>query len=163
MQWGTQKAFFSVELIMNISKTLFSRDYKRMEYAWFRYSFFNCLKPKGVTLITRLRLGLIHPGDYKFRLSFQECLNPICSRGIEVETTAHFPLHCPNSLHERKTLLKNMKSVLPNIFEQSHSFINNVLLFGDNSLDDSTNTIILNATINYITSTKRLRDSMFTF
>ena len=56
-----------------------------------------------------------------------------------------------------------MKSVLPNIFEQSHSFINNVLLFGDTSLDDSTNTIILNATINYITPTKRLRDSMFTF
>ena len=118
-------------------------------------SFFNCLNPKGVKLITRLRLGLGHLRDHNFKHSFQDCLNPICSCGIEVETTAHFLLHCPNYLHERKTLLDNIKSVLPNIFEQSDSFINNVLLFGDASLDDSSNIITLNATINYIRSTKR--------
>ena len=89
-----------------------------------------------------------------FKHSFQDCLNPICSCGIEVETTAHFLLHCSNYLHERKTLLDNTKSALLNILEQSESFIN-VLLFGDTSLNDSSNTIILNAIINYTTSTKR--------
>ena len=126
-------------------------------------SFFNCVNPKGVKLITRLRLGLSHLRDHKFKHSFEDCLNAICSCGIEVGTTAHFLLHCLKYLHDRKTHLDNIKSVLPNILEQSDSFINNVLFFGDTSLDDSSTTIILNATINYITSTKRFDCSIFTF
>ena len=59
-------------------------------------SFFNCLNPKGVKLIKRLRLGITHLRDHKFKHSFQDCLNPICTCGIEVKTTAHFLLHCPN-------------------------------------------------------------------
>ena len=47
--------------------------------------------------------------------------------------------------------------------EQSDSFINNVLFFSDTSSEDYSNTIILNATINYITSTKRFDYSIFTF
>ena len=61
------------------------------------------------------------------------------------------------------TLLDNIKSVLRNILEQSDSFINNILLFGDTSLHDSSNNIILNATMNYITSTKRFDGSIFAF
>ena len=56
-----------------------------------------------------------------------------------------------------------MKSILPNILEQSDSFINNVLLFGDTSLDDSSNKIIQNVVINHVTSTKRFNDPIFTF
>ena len=126
-------------------------------------SFLNCLNPKGVKLITRLRHGLSHLRDHNFKHSFQDCLNPICSCGIEVETTAHFLLHCLNYLHEWKTLLDNINSVLPNILEHSDFFINNALFFRDTSLDDSSTTIILNATINYITSTKRFDCSIFTF
>ena len=125
-------------------------------------SFFNCFNHKGVKLITRLRLGLSHSQDHTFKHSFQDRLNPTCSCGIEVETNAHFLLHT-NYLHERKNLLDNIKSVLPNILKQSDSLINNVLLFGDTSLDDSSNKIILNATINYITFTKRFNGSIFTF
>ena len=113
-------------------------------------------------MITRLQLGLSHLRDHKFKHSFQDCLNPICSCGTEVETTAHFLLHCPNYFRERKTPLDNTKSALPNTLERSDSF-NNVLLFGDTSLDDSSNTITLNATVNYMISTKRFDGSTFTF
>ena len=75
-------------------------------------SFFDCLNPNRVKLITRLRLRLSHLRDHKEKHSFQDCLNPLCSCGIEVETTAHFQLHCLNYLHEIKTLLGNIKSVL---------------------------------------------------
>ena len=126
-------------------------------------SFFNCLNPKGVKLITRLPLGLSHLRDHKFKHNFQGFLNPISSCGIEVKTTAHFLLNCPSYLNERKTLLDIIESALPNILEQSDSFINNVVVFGDTSLGNSSNTIILNATINYITSTKRFDGSIFTF
>ena len=75
---------------------------------------------------------------------------------IEVETLL---IICSNYLNKRKTLLDNIRSVLPNLLEQSDSFIN-ALLFGDTSKDDSSNTIILNATINY---TKGFDDFIFTF
>ena len=87
-------------------------------------SFFNCLNPKRVKWITILRLGLSHLGDHKFKHSFQERLNPICSCGIEVETTAHYLLQC---LKEEEPFWDSSKYVL---------------LFGDNSVDDSSNTII---------------------
>ena len=90
-------------------------------------SFFNCINPKGVKLIATLPLGLGHPQVHKFKHCFQGCLNPICSCGIDVQATAHFPLHCPCYVHERKTVLDNIKSVFPNILEQSDFFINNVL------------------------------------
>ena len=101
-------------------------------------------------MITRLRLGLSYLRDHKFKYSFQDCLNPICGCGTEVETTAYYLLYCPTYLHERKTLFDNIKNALLNIFEQIDSFINNVLLFGGTSLDDSSNTRILNETIIYM-------------
>ena len=62
-------------------------------------SFFNCLNPKGIKLIKRLRLGLSHIRDRQFSRLFQ----PICSCGIQVETTVQDLLHCPNYyLPERK-------------------------------------------------------------
>ena len=59
-------------------------------------------------------------------------------------------------LHGRNTFLEKFKSVLPNILEQSDSFINNVFLLGDISLYDSSSKTILNTTINYITSAKKV-------
>ena len=34
-----------------------------------------------------MRLGLSHLANHKFRHNFQDCLNPICSCGQEIETT----------------------------------------------------------------------------
>ena len=42
------------------------------------YSFFDCRNPKGITLITRLRLGLSHLREHKFKHSFQDTINPLC-------------------------------------------------------------------------------------
>ena len=77
-------------------------------------------------MITRLQLGLGHLRDHKFKNSFQDCLNPLCSCGVEVETTVHYLLHCPNCL--MRTLMSNIKPVLPNVLEQNESFISDALL-----------------------------------
>ena len=114
-------------------------------------------------MITVLPLGLSYLQDHKLKQNFQDGRNPICSCDIEVETTVCYLFHCPNYLHERKALLGNIKSVLSNILKQSDSFINNVLLFGDTSLDDSSNTIMLNGTINCMTSAKKYDGFTFMF
>ena len=74
---------------------------------------------KGLTLLTRLRLGLSHLGDHKFRHNFQDCVSPMCSCGQDIETTTHFLLHCPNHHCARKTLFHKISQVGGNILRQS--------------------------------------------
>ena len=66
-------------------------------------SIYNCHNPKGVKLITRLRLGLSHLRGHKFKHNFEDSINPICSCGHDVESTTHFLLHCPLFINERST------------------------------------------------------------
>ena len=121
-----------------------------------------CHNPKGIRLLTRLRLGLSHLRKHKFKHSFQDCLNPLCFCGNEIETSTHYLLHCPTYTNERMTLLNKIKSINCSILEFSDAVVRNILLVGDNTLSDSCNTIILNSTIDYIMSTKRFDDSILT-
>ena len=50
-------------------------------------SIFNFHIPYGIKLLTRLRLGLSHLRDHKFRHYFQDTLNPLCDCGNDTETT----------------------------------------------------------------------------
>ena len=59
-------------------------------------SVFNCHNPKGIKLLTRLRLGLSHLREHKFKHGFLDSLNPICSCGQNIEASTHFLLHCSN-------------------------------------------------------------------
>ena len=62
---------------------------------------FNCHNPIQIKLIRRLRLGLSHLRDHKFKLNFLDCFNPICCCGKDFETTVHYLLHCPLFSDER--------------------------------------------------------------
>ena len=57
-------------------------------------SVFELNNPYGLKLLTRLRLGLSHLRYHKFRHDFQDCINPICVCGLEIETATHLLLHC---------------------------------------------------------------------
>ena len=121
-----------------------------------------CHNPKEIRLLTRLRLGLSHLRKHKFKHSFQDCLNPLCFCGNEIETSTHYLLHCPTYTNERMTLLNKIKSINCSILEFSDAVVTKILPFGDNALSDSSNTLILNSTVDYIISTKRLDDSILT-
>ena len=73
-------------------------------------STYNTNNTKGLKLLTRLRLGVSHLGDHKFRHNFQDCIFPIYYCGQDTETTTHFPLHCPNHRCARKTLSQDKSS-----------------------------------------------------
>ena len=74
---------------------------------------------KGSYLLSRLRLGLSHLGDHKFRHNFQDCVSPMCCCGQGIETTTHFLLHCPNHYCARKTLFHKINQVSGTILRQS--------------------------------------------
>ena len=124
-------------------------------------SLFNCHNPKGIKFITRLRLGLSHLCEHKFKHSFQDSLNPFCSCGLDIESTAHFLLHCPTYIIERRTLLSTLVNIDNNLLDLCEPVLIRTLLFGSNSFDTDANTNVLNATIEYILSTKRFDEPLF--
>ena len=75
-------------------------------------NFYYCHNPKGIKLLTRLRLGLSHLREHKFEHNFQDCLNPICLFGNEIENSTHYLLHCPTYTNERLTLLNKIKVLI---------------------------------------------------
>ena len=123
-------------------------------------SIFNCDNPKALKFITRLRLGLSHLRYHKFKHNFQDSLNPLCNCGLLAETTSHCLLHCPLFADERKTFLSNIKSINHKFLEQNDSTLTQTFLYGDSASSVETNTLILNATIQYVLSSKRFEEAL---
>ena len=66
---------------------------------------------EGLKLLTRMRLGLSHLADQKFRNNFQDYLNPTCSFDQVIEATSHFLLHCLNYRCARKTFFEKLNLI----------------------------------------------------
>ena len=112
-------------------------------------------------LLTRLRVGLSHLREHKFKDSFQDTLNPMCNCGEDIETASHYFLHCPDYLEERKTLLNTISCIVPNIFDFNNDQLTEILLYGKEDLDNINNTSTLDATTNYLIETKRFNVQPF--
>ena len=123
--------------------------------------FYGCQNSMVIKLVTRLRLGLSHLRELKFKHNFQDILNPHCNRRMEVKPSTHFLPHCRSIINERCTLMSNLNRIKPQIFQTSLQLLTNTLLLGNSPYSDKTNTRILNTTINYIRLTKRLDKPLF--
>ena len=124
-------------------------------------SVFECHNLQGIKFLTRLRLGLSHLREHKFKHSFQDLLNPLCKCGAEVESTTHFLLHCPIYSNDRSSLLSTIRNIDCKLLKITDSSLTQTLLYGNPSFDIITNSLILNATIDFILSTKRFEEALF--
>ena len=59
---------------------------------------FGCHNLIGAKLLTRLRLGLSHLWEHKFKHSFQDTLNPLCSCRKKSKLPSIFSFHVPVTL-----------------------------------------------------------------
>ena len=59
----------------------------------------------GLKFLTRLRMSFSHLREHKFKHNFQNTLETFCNCPLDIETTAHFFLHCHNCMNQRQTLL----------------------------------------------------------
>ena len=113
-------------------------------------SVFNCNSSKGLKFVTRLHLGLSHLRERKFKHSFQDSINRLCACSLDVESTSSLD-----------TLLNTISQIDNKLQDSNESNLIQHLFFGDPSKDTETNTEILNATINYVLTTKRSDERLF--
>ena len=124
-------------------------------------SVFDIRNLNGTKLITRLRLGLSHLREHKFKHSFQDTLNPLCNCGEDIESATHFFLHCPFFINERHTLLRTIRSLDNKLLHFTDYDLTPTLLFGNTSQTSSNNFEIINASIDYILSSKKFDEPLF--
>ena len=114
----------------------------------------------GIRLLTRLRLDLSHLSEHKFRHNFADCVNPLCSCSIKLETTIHFFLHCRNFLNIRRKLFEKIKPLDKTLLQLNDESLLTVLLFGSKICNEQVNVQTLNASIHYIIDSDRFTGSL---
>ena len=124
-------------------------------------SIFNIYDPQGSKLLNRLRLGFSHLPEHKFRHNFADTVNPLCSCALETESTDHFFLRCQNYASFRATHMNELSSIKCGIISLRASALVEVILYGNEMLNEKSNQQILAATINYIKNTQRFEQSLF--
>ena len=96
-----------------------------------------------------------HLRYHKLKHRFLDSLNWICSSGFGIETTSHFLLHCQNFRSERSLHLNNVSGLTKEKLPSCDTSVIKLFLYGDDSLDLVTSTLILNASVDFISSSKR--------
>ena len=87
---------------------------------------YNYHNPKGIKLLTRLRVGISYLREQKFKHCFQDTLNPIC--GEDIETSPDYLLHCANYLQERMALSNTVNCIVPKILDLNNTQLTENLL-----------------------------------
>ena len=124
-------------------------------------SLFRVYDLPGVKLPTRLRLHFSYLNEHKFRNSFSDTINAICTCGTEIETTEHFFLRCHSYSTQRLEFFKNLKKVDSNFFNLNEKDQVNTLLYGSQTNDSKcVNQEILKFVITYIKATTRFDRSL---
>ena len=93
--------------------------------------------------------GLSHLNEHRFNHNFQNCINPLCSCSLKIESTSHFLLHCHHYTKIRVTLLNSIAEIIGNTFNINDECLINLLLVGSQKCTEISHSHIINATIKY--------------
>ena len=124
-------------------------------------SIFNACDPLGIQLLTRLRVGLSHLREHKFRHGFNDVIDPFCPCLMEIESVSHFFLRCQNYINQRNDLMNELSILDPSFVQLDSISLTNLLLYGNKTLTIDINSNILNLSINFIKNTKRFDGPLF--
>ena len=123
-----------------------------------KMSSFCCIRNKyGMKLLTQLRIDFSDLRDHRFNHNFN-CASPLCSCGMEDETSTHFLLCCPRYSNIRSIYLTKISQIIKSdvsILPIDH--LSHLLLYGSKSFNKISNDLILTETIVYIFKSKRFK------
>ena len=99
--------------------------------------------PLGLKLVTRLRLGLSHLNENRFKHNFKNCINPLCTCSLEVESTKHFFLHCQYYSALCISFLDDLNNISPQFALFPEDMFVKTLLYGNPMFHENDNQEIL--------------------
>ena len=113
--------------------------------------------PKGVAILTQLRVGLSKLNSHKFNHNFRDTVDPMCLINDGIEDTEHFLLQCHAYEDQRRELLGTVNEVFQqhNILNLPNQTLVQILLYGDKSFTHDQNRKILESTLKFIHSSER--------
>ena len=97
----------------------------------------------GMKFLTRSRLGLSHFKEHKLKHNFQDCVNPLWSCSLKIESLSHFFLHCHHFTNIRASHLDYLQSVDLKIPSFSDNDFMDLLLYGSPNFNSNQNNKIL--------------------
>ena len=121
-------------------------------------SVFDIYDPYGTKLLTKLRLGLSHLNEHKFKHGFNDTINPVCIWGGDTESINHVFLHCPEYREARQTLFDNIQSINKMLLSQNKSSLTHLRLYGDPKCNSNVNAFIFNSAIEFTLSSGRFNN-----
>ena len=113
---------------------------------------FNIYSPHGLNL---------YPRGHKFNHNFSDYFDEICMWGKDIESMNHLLSQCSLFLTKRQVLMNKICDIDSSLIDQNENSLCYALLFCKENMNDSDNTHILKATIEYILSTKRFNVPLF--
>ena len=122
---------------------------------------FDIYNSYGIKLLTRVRLGLSHLNEHKFKHGFNSTINPICICGGDIKSINHFFLHCPEYCQARQTLFDKIQSINKMLLSQNESSLTHLLLYDHPKCNSNVNAFILNSATEFILSSGRFNGSLF--
>ena len=118
-------------------------------------SLFGACDPHGVKLLTRLRVGLSHLREHKFRHGFNDIIDPFCPCNMEFESVSHFFVRCHFFTHMRQNLMNDLSRTDARIQLYNDDLLTKTLLYGNKDFTDEVNSRILNLSIEFILKSGR--------
>ena len=108
--------------------------------------------PRGLSILTQLRVGLSRLNFHKFKHNFNYTTNPLYPINDGVEDGEHYFLLCHMYDDIRRDLLNGVNAILlpHGMGNLSKDELVNILLYGHESLSFEMNAKILSATLEYI-------------
>ena len=79
---------------------------------------------------------------------------------VNIKSTAHYIKSTSTSITGRRTLLSTIENIEDNLQDLSEPVLTKTLI-ASNQFDTNSNTNILNATIEYVPSTKKFEEPLF--
>ena len=122
---------------------------------------YNIHNPIGLKFLTRLRLGLSRLNEHKFKHNFQDCVNPLCSCSLEIESLCYFFLHCHHFTNIRATLLDDLQSVDINIPSFSDNDSVDLLLYRSSNFNSNQNNKVPSSSISFIIKSEKFSGLLF--
>ena len=87
---------------------------------------FKISNPLAFKLITRVWLGLSHLNEHSINHNFDDCISPLCTCSLDIESTVHYFLHCNYYNSARISLLNDLNSVDRTLLNLSDLSLDNV-------------------------------------